>query len=123
MNSVIISNTWTCLLAAVALLSLITAFVIKNNIATICLCLVSFICFLACVTYALLLGAQLNEVLLFVLIFTLANMIVFIPKNDANSDSTANDAEIKTSFKSEINASTEFDVENHNTNQGENNEL
>lgn len=123
MNSVIISNTWTCLLAAVALLSLITAFVIKNNIANICLCLVSFICFLACVTYALLLGAQLNELLLFVLIFTLSNMIVFIPKNESNSDSTTKDAEFKTSLKSEIKTSSKFDVENHKTNQGENNEL
>ena len=82
-KTIILTNTGTLILSLIALFLVIFSFVVQNRKIAAGMQGVSFLCVLATVIYALLLGAALTEVLVFILIFVAISLISFIPmKND-----------------------------------------
>lgn len=81
-KTIILTNTGTLILSLIALFLLIFSFAVQNRkIAAVMQC-ISFLCVLATVIYALLLGATLTEVLVFILVFVAISLISFIPKKN-----------------------------------------
>jgi hypothetical protein len=77
-NSIILTHSGTVILALAAAFLVIISWVVKNkNIANVLSC-VSLLCTLACVIYALLLGATLTETLILILIFVLLGSFSFL---------------------------------------------
>ena len=82
MNIIILTNPVTLVLSVFALILTVAVRFVARKIGN-GLSILSFISVLACITYALLLGAELIEILIFLLVFVLIGIISFLP--DASS--------------------------------------
>lgn len=81
-KTIILTNTGTLILSLIALFLLIFSFAVQNRKIAAAMQGVSFLCVLATLIYALLLGATLTEVLVFILVFVAISLISFIPKKN-----------------------------------------
>ncbi len=77
-DSIILTNTVPFLLAFIALFLAGVSLFISNKAVAVFLAVASLALTLACLVYALLLGAQLAEVLILILCMLFINMFVFI---------------------------------------------
>ena len=112
-KTIILTNTGTLILSLIALFLLIFSFAVQNRkIAAVMQC-ISFLCVLATVIYALLLGAALTEVLVFILVFVILNLISFIPKKEIKIDETQNATENKKEEKQDKLSVTDENKENN----------
>ena len=90
MNDSIILNTPVILIITViAIIMTAAGRFIVNRYVRGGLYIASFLCVIGCVTYALLLGVELNELLSYVLLFTLAGLTAFIPSAQPNVPQSA----------------------------------
>lgn len=80
-ESVILNTPIILFISFIALLLLFSLIFIKHKIVGFILQVLSFLCVLGCITYALLLGVELTELLVYVLAFMLLNMITFVTKD------------------------------------------
>ena len=80
--NVIINNTGTMILSLIALFAIIISYVIQNKKIAAVVQVISFLCVLAVITWALLLGAELTEILILILVFVLLSAFSFIPKRE-----------------------------------------
>lgn len=78
-NAICISTFLNAPLAVVlsvtALITLLTAQHMKNKSIAVAMRAASFLCVIACITYALLLGAELKEALIYILFFAFVSLI------------------------------------------------
>lgn len=81
-ESVILTHVPTAILSAVAFFAMIIAYLISNKKIAAVVQVASFLCVLAVITWALLLGAELTEILILILIFVLISAFSFIPKRE-----------------------------------------
>lgn len=93
-DSVILTHTATAILSAVAFFATIIAYLISNKKIAAVVQIASFLSVLAVITYALLLGAELTEILILLLVFVLINAFSFIPKKE-NTESRPINADKK----------------------------
>lgn len=78
-DSVILNTPIIIIITILALIMSIAGRFVGNKYVRAGLYIASFLCAVGCITYALLLGVELNELLTYVLIFTLAGITSFIP--------------------------------------------
>lgn len=78
-DSVILSTPVIVIITVIALVMHIAGRFVGNKYVRAGLYIASFLCVVGCVTYALLLGVELNELLAYVLLFTLVGITAFIP--------------------------------------------
>lgn len=90
LDSVILT---TPLILSLSLCAIILQFItifIKSNVTKYVLNICGFLCVAASITYSLLLGASLNEIVVYVLFFTLLAAIPFYFYNKSKKKNTAN---------------------------------
>lgn len=92
MESIILNNTATLILTFAALIICVISWFVKNKPVSAILSVASFVCVLAVVTYALLLGAELNEILTVVLLFVFINLFSFVPNRERNATPSPSDS-------------------------------
>ena len=80
MNSVILTTPATLIITIIAMFAVIISWFLKNQILSSILSVGSFFGVLSCITYSLLLGASLTEVLILILVFVALNLFSFLPK-------------------------------------------
>lgn len=78
-DSVILNTPIIVVVTILALIMNVAGRFVGNKYVRAGLYIASFLCVVGCVTYALLLGVELNELLTYVLIFTLVGITSFIP--------------------------------------------
>ena len=81
-DSIILTNSGTLILTIVSMFAIIISWFLKNRKLSAVLSVGSFLGVISCITYSLLLGASLTEVLIFVLVFVALNIFSFLPKPD-----------------------------------------
>ena len=86
---VFLSNSLIILLSVIAVILTVAARFVRHRGVSDCFHAISFILVLASITYALLLGAKLAEVLIYVLAFSLIGAVSFLPGVKKNSDDSA----------------------------------
>lgn len=91
-GSIILTNSGTLILTIVAMFAVIISWFVSNRTLSAVLSVGSFLGVLACITYALLLGASLTEVLILVLVFVALNLFCFLSKPE-NKENINNDVE------------------------------
>lgn len=126
-NYIILNNTSTLILSLAALLLLIFSFVAVNKKIATLMQVISFLCVLATVVYGLLLGAELTEILVYVLIFVVIGLISFLPKIDDSQsenkplkDKKVEETQIKDNIKATENLT---DLSKKSENRENNNEF
>lgn len=85
-DSIILTNSGTLILSIVSMFATIISWFLKNRKLSAILSVGSFLGVLACITYSLLLGASLTEVLILVLVFVALNLFSFLPKPENKTD-------------------------------------
>lgn len=81
-ESIILSHSATAIISAIAFFATIISFLISNKKIASVVQIASLLGVLAVMTYALLLGAELTEILILLLIFVFINAFSFIPKRE-----------------------------------------
>lgn len=81
-ESIILSHSATAIISAIAFFATIISYLISNKKIAAVVQIASFLGVLAVITYALLLGAELTEILILLLIFVFINAFSFIPKRE-----------------------------------------
>lgn len=84
-KNIILTHTATLILSLIALFLMIFSFLIQNKKVALIMQVISFLCVLATVVYALLMGAELTEILVFILIFAVLGLISFMPKKEVKN--------------------------------------
>lgn len=91
-DSIILTNSGTLILTIISMFAVIISWFLKNKTLSAVLSVGSFLGVISCITYSLLLGATLTEILILILIFVALNLFNFLPK-------TENKAEFKKNIK------------------------
>lgn len=86
MSSVILTTPVIVVLSSAALLITVGARFVKNKNISAAAYILGFLCVVGCVIYSLLLGAELYELLCYVLIFAIVGITAFIPLPEAKSE-------------------------------------
>lgn len=88
-DSVILNTPVILIITVIAVIIYLAGrFVSGKRISAGCY-IASFLCVIGCVTYALLLGVELDELLSYVLLFTLLGLTAFIPTAQSGAPSNA----------------------------------
>lgn len=111
-ESIILSNTATAILSVIAFFATLVSYLISNKKIAATVQIIGFLCVLAVVTYALLLGAELLEILILILVFVFVSAFSFIPKSE-NAQSNAVD-ENKTDGKEQADAAEDKEIRSTN---------
>lgn len=114
MESVFFSNSILFSFSLIALFCIVTAYFVSHKTVSAIVSVCGALIAIFCVTYALLLGAGLYEVLAFVLVLTAISVLTFLPQNK-NGNKKLNNKNSKTDF-AETNNSDEYN-KNGNTNK------
>lgn len=107
-ESVILNNTATAILSIIAFFAMLVSYLVSNKKIAATVQIISFLCVLAVVTYALLLGAELLEILILIIVFVFVSAFSFIPKKESLDGNTVDE--------------DKKDVKAENTDAAENNE-
>ncbi len=94
--SVFLSDPLILVLSVLAVIATVTARFVRHKYVGAGLSIVGFLLAIANITYALLLGAALSEVLLYVLAFALIGITSFLPSRNAENPSGQEPKEEKT---------------------------
>lgn len=78
-ESIILSHSLTLILTAAALFMTVLQHFVKNKGVAAVLAVAGWLCALACIVYSLLLGAELTEILIFVLVLAVLCALGFLP--------------------------------------------
>lgn len=84
-KNIILTHTATLILSLIALFLMIFSFLIQNKKVALIMQVISFLCVLSTVVYALLLGAELTEILVYILVFAVIGLISFMPKKEVKN--------------------------------------
>lgn len=103
MNGVIFANAATITLVVIAATTVIVSWFIRQRIISSIFSIVSYVCALACVSWGLLLGANMNEVIIVILLLLALNIVAFIPEKSQAHSSEITDSPSEKQ-KSELNA-------------------
>lgn len=79
-NYVILSHSVTLILSLVAMLAIVFSFAVRNGNVACVMQGAGFLFVVATVVYALLSGAELREILTYVLVFVVLSAISFVPR-------------------------------------------
>ncbi len=108
---IILTNQIIIIVSLIAIILALTARFTTNKYICAGLYVISFLCVVGCTIYALLLGADLKELLAYILIFTLLGLTAFIPMPNEKIGNFENIEE-----KKDCNCDTEL---NHTTDDEE----
>ena len=78
-ESVILTTPIIVIISVIALIMSVAGRFVGNKIIRAGLYIASFLCAVGCITYALLLGVELDELLTYILLFMLLGLTAFIP--------------------------------------------
>lgn len=101
MDYVMLAEPAILAVSLVAVIATVAARFVDHKYVSGILHIASFLCVVGCVTYALLLGAELKELLTYILLFVLIGMTSFIPVANEHKAEDKSDAYITENIKIE----------------------